>query len=90
MSTRKAPVHFFLCIFKLLPSLNFPEKRIFFLKRPGDLVGAFWLLEVTVQPTGLTNLKSEKPSHMEPSHIHWLTSHSSLDFSKGVTVGNLG
>jgi hypothetical protein len=27
---------------------------------------------------------------MEPSHIHWLTSHSSLDFSKGVTVGNLG
>jgi hypothetical protein len=27
---------------------------------------------------------------MEPSHIHWLTGHSSLDFSKGVTVGNLG
>jgi hypothetical protein len=25
-------------------------------------VGAFWLLEVTVQATGLTDLKSEKPS----------------------------
>jgi len=31
-----------------------------------------------------------KALYMEPSHIHWLTSHSSLDFSKGVTVGNLG
>jgi hypothetical protein len=27
---------------------------------------------------------------MEPSHVHWLTSHSSLDFSEGVRVGNLG
>ncbi len=62
MSTRKAPIHFFLCIFRLLPSLNFPGKRIFFLKRPANLVGAFWRLEVLLQPTGLTDLKSEKPS----------------------------
>jgi hypothetical protein len=59
----KAMVHFLLCILVMLPSLNFPVNRNFFLKNPLNLVWPFWLLKVTVLPIEkLIEAKSYYPS----------------------------